>query len=219
MWEAWLLVSQRDIYFDSFKGLLGIYWKHGGYIPPWRCLATHLRLLCRFRKLATRLKLFPRKRKQHGNLKKIGFNCQQSCTLLSSSKAAHSPMNLNLKAHGSGVSMIWKSAGGFITRGSVFIEAASQFGTKAKAPRSGSLLYLSWNVCRGMQDALRRNGGQLLNPLGICWVIGWARLTHYPVVLSKQGDCAGRLTEHAVPLVPTLSGLWWDHYNIIPCLT
>lgn len=32
------------------------------YIPPWSCLATHLRLLCRFMKLATRVKLFPKKK-------------------------------------------------------------------------------------------------------------------------------------------------------------
>lgn len=34
-------------------------------LPSWSCLAEHLRLMCRFRKLATRLKLFPRKNKNN----------------------------------------------------------------------------------------------------------------------------------------------------------
>lgn len=94
------------------------------------------------------------------------------------------------------------------------IEAAFQFGTKAKTPWSGSLLDLSWNVCSGMQDALCRNGGQLLNLLGICWVIARSQLTRYLLVLNKQDNSAGRLTGHALPLVPTLSSFWWAHYNI-----
>lgn len=108
VWEAWLLMSQSIlIHFKDYGGFIG---KSGAYIPPWSCLAMHLRLLCRFMKLAARVKLFPKK-------KIILFPTFVHITVvLYKFTGLHTlkrPINLKVV-----------SAGEFITK-SAFIEAAS----------------------------------------------------------------------------------------------
>lgn len=97
MWEALLPVSQPDTSFYSFKGLLRIYWKYAGCIPPWSCLAMHRRLMWRFKKLATRLKLFPRKRKkQHINELKFKNSPLNYCPLLKMSTPLYFRLTMTL---------------------------------------------------------------------------------------------------------------------------
>lgn len=86
--------------------------------------------------------------------------------------------------------------------------------TQAEKPWPRPLLYLSWNVFHGMQDALGRNSGPLPNLIGICWLIARVWLTRYPVVLCKQDNRAGKLKEHAHPLVRT-----WYPFPVLDAVT
>lgn len=79
-----------------------------------------------------------------------------------------------------------------------------------------------------MSDVLRRRSGLLPNLGGICWLKAKVWLTRYWVVLCKQDNGAGKLTEPVRPLVPCLylfllpvqwllNYPWLYHLCIISC--